>query len=55
MLFEPAGDFTESELKMVEALIKGRPAVGVINKVDLLSDFAALEARAPPGGGAWRF
>ena len=45
MLFEPAGDFTESELKMVEALKKAGPAVGVINKVDLLSDFAALEAR----------
>ena len=45
MLFEPAGDFTESELKMVEALKKAGPAVGIINKVDLLSDFAALEAR----------
>ena len=45
MLFEPAGDFTESELKMVEALKKAGPAVGIVNKVDLLSDFAALEAR----------
>ena len=45
MLFEPAGDFTESELTMVEALRKAGPAVAVVNKVDLLSDFAALEAR----------
>ena len=45
MLFEPAGDFTESELKMVEALKKAGPAVGIVNKVDLLSDFAAVEAR----------
>ena len=45
MLFEPAGDFTEAELKMVEALKKSGPAIGIVNKVDLLSDFAALEAR----------
>ena len=45
MLFEPAGPFTESELKMVEALRHSGPAIGIINKVDLLSDFAALEAR----------
>lgn len=45
MLFEPAGDFTESELTMVKALQKGGPAIGVINKVDLLDNFAALEQR----------
>lgn len=45
MLFEPTGDFTESELGMVEALRKAGPAIAVINKVDLLNDFAALEAR----------
>ena len=45
MLFEPAGDFTESELGMVKALQKGGPAIAVINKVDLLDNFAALEAR----------
>ena len=45
MLFEPTGEFTESELGMVEALRKAGPAIAVINKVDLLNDFAALEAR----------
>ncbi|WP_294500527.1 GTPase Era [uncultured Gemmiger sp.] len=45
MLFEPAGPFTESELKMVEALKKAGPSIGIINKVDLLTDFATLEAR----------
>lgn len=45
MLFEPAGDFTESELTMIKALQKGSPAIAVINKVDLLDSFAALEAR----------
>lgn len=45
MLFEPAGEFTESELGMVAALKKAGPAVAVINKVDLLDSFAALEAR----------
>lgn len=45
MLFEPAGEFTESELGMVEALKKAGPAIAVINKVDLLDRFAALEAR----------
>lgn len=45
MLFEPAGDFTESELTMIKALQKGGPAIAVINKVDLLDSFAALEAR----------
>lgn len=45
MLFEPSGPFTESELGMVEALRKAGPAVAVVNKVDLLTDFAALEAR----------
>ena len=45
MLFEPAGAFTDSELNMVEALRTAGPAIAVINKVDLLTDFAALEAR----------
>ena len=45
MLFEPAGEFTDAELTMVKALQKGGPAIAVINKVDLLNDFAALEAR----------
>ena len=45
MLFEPAGDLTESEQRMVEALRKAGPAVAVINKVDTLRSFAALEAR----------
>ena len=45
MLFEPSGPFTESELKMIEALRQGGPALAVINKVDLLRDFSALEAR----------
>ena len=40
MLFEP-----DSELTMIKALQKGGPAVAVINKVDLLDNFAALEAR----------
>ena len=43
MLFEPTGEFTESELGMVEALRKAGPAIAVINKVDLLNDFAALD------------
>lgn len=45
MLFEPAGEFTDAELTMVRALQKGGPAIAVINKVDLLDNFAALEAR----------
>ena len=45
MLFEPAGELTDSELTMIKALQKGGPAVAVINKVDLLDTFAALEAR----------
>lgn len=45
MLFEPAGEFTNAELTMVKALQKGGPAIAVINKVDLLDNFAALEAR----------
>ena len=45
MLFEPAGELTDSELTMIKALQKGGPAVAVINKVDLLDNFAALEAR----------
>ena len=45
MLFEPAGEFTDAELTMVKALQKGDPAIAVINKVDLLDNFAALEAR----------
>ena len=45
MLFEPAGEFTDAELTMVKALQKGGPAIAVINKGDLLDNFAALEAR----------
>lgn len=45
MLFEPAGEFTDAELTMVKALQKGGPAIAVINKVDLMDNFAALEAR----------
>ena len=45
MLFEPAGEFTDAELTMVKALQKGGPVIAVINKVDLLDSFAALEAR----------
>lgn len=45
MLFEPAGELTESELTMIKALQRGGPAVAVINKVDLLDSFAALENR----------
>lgn len=45
MLFEPAGEFTDAELTMVKALQKGGPAIAVINKVDLLDNFAALEVR----------
>ena len=45
MLFEPAGEFTDAELTMVKALQKGGPAIAVINKVDLLDNFATLEAR----------
>ena len=45
MLFEPVGEFTDAELTMVKALQKGGPAIAVINKVDLLDNFAALEAR----------
>ena len=45
MLFELAGEFTDAELTMVKALQKGGPAIAVINKVDLLDSFSALEAR----------
>ena len=45
MLFEPAGELTDSELTMIKALQTGGPAGAVINKVDLLDNFAALEAR----------
>ena len=45
MLFEPSGELTDSELTMIKALQKGGPAIAVINKVDLLDNFAALEAR----------
>lgn len=45
MLFEPAGELTDSELTMIKTLQKGGPAIAVINKVDLLDNFAALEAR----------
>ncbi len=45
MLFEPAGELTDSELTMIKALQKGGPAIAVINKVDLLDNFGALEQR----------
>lgn len=45
MLFEPAGELTESELTMIKALKKGGPAIAVVNKVDLLDRFEALEKR----------
>ena len=45
MLFELAGELTDSELTMIKTLQKGGPAIAVINKVDLLDNFAALEAR----------
>lgn len=45
MLFEPVGDLTDSELTMIKALQRGGPAIAVINKVDLLNSFAALEQR----------
>lgn len=45
MLFEPEGELTDSELTMIKALQKGGPAIAVINKVDLLDSFAALEQR----------
>ena len=45
MLFEPEGEFTDAELRMVASLQKGGPAVAVINKVDLLNSLTQLEAR----------
>ena len=42
MLFEPEGEFTDAELRMVAALQKGGPAVAVINKVDLLNSLTKL-------------
>ncbi len=45
MLFEPEGEFTDAELRMVAALQEGGPAVAVINKVDLLNSLTKLEAR----------
>ena len=45
MLFEPGREFTDAELTMAKALQKGGPAIAVINKVDLLDNFAALETR----------
>ena len=45
MLFEPYGALNESEMALVEALHRSGPAIAVINKVDLLDNFAALEAR----------
>ena len=45
MLFEPEGEFTDAELRMVATLQKGGPAVAVINKVDLLNSLTKLEAR----------
>jgi GTP-binding protein Era len=45
MLFEPVGPFSQTELEMAEALKKSGPAVAVINKIDLLKELSALEAR----------
>lgn len=45
MLFEPMGDFDEEEMTMIESLRGAGAAIAVVNKVDLLADFAALEAR----------
>ena len=43
MLFEPAGDFTESELKMVEALKKAGPGGGHTSRPPLPSFFPGRE------------
>ncbi len=45
MLFEPAGELSEAESAMVDALRKAGPALALINKVDTLQSFAALEER----------
>lgn len=45
MLFEPAGELSEAEQGMVAALRESGPAIALINKVDTLRSFAALEAR----------
>ncbi len=45
MLFEPAGELTQAEAAMAEALRGAGPALALINKVDTLRSFAALEAR----------
>ena len=44
MLFEPTGEFTESELGMVEALRKAGPAIAVINNCLLYTSDAADDA-----------
>lgn len=45
MLFEPTGELSEAELEMIEAIRKSGPAIAVINKIDLLKNFDALEER----------
>ena len=45
MLFEPAGGADRLGADDDQGAAKGRPRFAVINKVDLLDNFAALEAR----------
>ena len=45
MLFEPYGALNESEMALVEALHRSRPAFAVINKTDLVKEPADLETR----------
>ena len=45
MLFEPHPGINESEQMLIDALRRGGPAIAVINKIDLVKDPAALEAR----------
>ena len=45
MLFEPHPGINESEQMLIDALRRGGPAIAVINKIDLVKDAAALEAR----------
>ena len=45
MLFEPHPGINESEQMLIDALRRSGPAIAVINKIDLVKDPAALEAR----------
>ncbi|MDL2253142.1 GTPase Era, partial [Ruminococcaceae bacterium OttesenSCG-928-I18] len=46
MLFEPEGAFQKEEEELIASLKKARaPALGVINKADLLDSFSKLEER----------